>query len=283
MLPETRSVYVEQTIHATPEQAYFTLTHATTLREFLCQVATLHPRVGRRIYLAWDSGYYAAGEFIRLEENRAIAFTWQGRGEPGPTRVEITLEPQEDGVRVQLTHSGFGSGPGWDKTVKESEQGWKGVLENLASVLQTGQDLRIVLRPMMGVTGAEFNPKVAKEIGVPVSTGVRLGGVVSGLSAEAAGLQKDDVLVELDGATLSEWGELGAVLGRHRAGDEVELVYYRGAERRSIKMTLTPRPLPEIPWSAAELSARLEPKYIEAASRLDALFSAPHPGRARDP
>ncbi len=100
---------------------------------------------------------------------------------------------------------------------------------------------------MLGILFGEFNAEIAKELAVPVNEGVRLGGVVDGLSAQGAGLQKNDVLVELAGVGLKEWGDLSPILQGHRAGERVELVYYRGGARHSISMTLAKRPLPGNP------------------------------------
>ena len=66
-------------------------------------------------------------------------------------------------------------------------------------MLGSGPDLRITNRPMMGISPSDFNAEIAKKLGVPVNTGMRLDGVVDGMGAQSAGLQKDDVLIEFAG------------------------------------------------------------------------------------
>ena len=258
MANQKHTLSFDQIVKVAPDLTYQAFTNATTLREFLCDVASVDPKLGGRIYLAWNNGYYSAGCLTRLEENQAVGFTWMGRDDPGPTQVDITIQPHEAGTLVQLVHSGLGSGETWDNPAREFQKGWEQGLENLASLLETGEDLRLTRRPMLGILFAEFNAEIAKDLAVPVSDGVRLGGVVEGLSAHGAGLQKNDVLVELDGITLKEWGDLAPILQAHRAGDRVELVYYRGGARHSISMTLAKRPLPEIPWKVEVLAAAVK-------------------------
>ncbi len=274
MTHEKKTLSFERTVKAEPGVVYDAFTNATTLREFLCNVATVNPKIGGRIYMAWDNSYYVAGEYTQLEENRAVAFSWQGKGDPAPTSIEVTLEAVAGGTHVHLNHSGLGEGETWQASSQEFSKGWIQGLENLASVLETGEDIRITRRPMMGILYAELNAEIAKEIGVPVSEGVRLGGVVEGLSAQSSGLQKNDVLVELDGKALKDWPDLGPILQSKRAGDTLETIYYRGEKRSQIRLTLAKRPLPEIPWTAEELAARVQQQYTASLADLDRAFTA---------
>jgi uncharacterized protein YndB with AHSA1/START domain len=50
-----------QLVKTSPESVYDAFTNATQLREWLCNVATVVPRPGGRIYLWWNSGYYTSG------------------------------------------------------------------------------------------------------------------------------------------------------------------------------------------------------------------------------
>ena len=190
-----QSLEFEQHIRVPPSQVYYAFTNATALREWLCDVATTLPQPGGRLYLAWHRGYYACGEYTALEKDKEVAFTWQGRGEPGQTQVRVSLSEKDDGTLVSLAHERIGAGEGWAQPAREFQTGWKNGLENLTSVLETGEDLRFTLRPMLGIIGNDFTPEQAKALGVPVTEGLRLGGVVEGLGAQNAGLQADDVIV----------------------------------------------------------------------------------------
>ena len=58
----------DQAINAPPTQVYNAFTNATALKEWLCDVATVKPKPGGRMYLAWNDGYYCSGEFTDLEQ-----------------------------------------------------------------------------------------------------------------------------------------------------------------------------------------------------------------------
>jgi hypothetical protein len=89
------------------------------------------------------------------------------------------------------------------------------------------------------------------------------------MGAQAAGLQKDDVIVSLAKRKVWSFPTLTTALQKHRAGDRVEVVYYRGADKRVTEMELSRRPLPEIPATAADLAERVRQGYETADADLE--------------
>jgi uncharacterized protein YndB with AHSA1/START domain len=261
-------------IKAPAQEVYRMLTHSMHLREWFCDVATVDPHPGGRFYAAWNSGFYAAGAFTRAEEPKAVGFTWMGRDEPAQTQVDISLTPAEGGTRVEIVHSGLGSGPEWDKMCAEADEGWKMSLENLASVLETGEDLRFVRRPMMGITFGDFSPEEAARLGVPSTQGVRIGGTVEGMGARKAGLQDGDVIVAMDGKPVVSFESLTSVLQRRQAGQRIPVEFYRGPEKKAVEMELSRRPLPEIPWSAKELAESVRLNYARTDGQLEEFLNS---------
>ena len=85
-------------------------------------------------------------------------------------------------------------------------------LENLESIFSTGVDLRQARQPMMGIMLNDFNERIAGEIGVPVTEGVRIDQPIEGMGAEKAGLLSNDVIVEMAGVPIQGFGDLGAVV-----------------------------------------------------------------------
>ena len=65
--------------------------------------------------------------------------------------VTASVRPKGAGTALVVTHTPSGGGAKWAKAVKEAQKGWETGLENLQSVLETGQDLRLTLRPMLGI------------------------------------------------------------------------------------------------------------------------------------
>jgi len=244
----------EQRIEAPPAQVYEAFTNSTALRGWLCDGALVHPSRGGAIYLWWTSGYYAAGEFRKLAPGERVSFTWRGRGEPGQTRVRVDLRPDGEGTIVSLAHRRVGTGKKWAEAAESIRRGWERGLENLRSVLETGHDLRFTRRPMMGIYPDAFSPEEAARLGVPTNKGILVGGVVEGMGAAAAGLQKSDVIIRIDRAKISDWASLEAALGAHRAGDEVAVTHYRGPEKRTTVMTLSARAVEEPPATPVALA-----------------------------
>ncbi len=257
------------TVNAPPAEVYRAFTHATALRDWLCDAAQAEARVGGRLYLWWGSGFYMSGEFTALEPGRKLVFTWDGKGEPAPTRVQVSLKdaPRNGGTAVTLTHSGVGAGAAWASTVYAITHDWPESLANLASVLETGIDLRYANRPRLGIFFAEFNPQVAGRLNVPARKGILLEGTMEDSGARAAGLQKDDVIVKFDGKAVDING-LGAVLDAHKAGDKVETVFYRGGEKRTVTVELSRRPIPQVPPTAAELAEVVRKNYVDMDAEL---------------
>ncbi len=268
-----QSLEYQRTVNAPVAEAYRAFTRATPLRDWLCDVALADARPGGRIYLWWNAGYYMAGEYTALEQDRLVAFTWMGKGEPAATQVEVRLQGRGQTTRITLSHRGIGEGEAWARARAEFERGWDAALENLQSLLEKGEDLRYTRRPMLGITLEDFNAQIARKIGVPVDEGIRLTGAVPGFAAAKAGMQGNDVIVELSGKPTPDFPSLVAALQGKRAGDTVEVTFYRGQTRHTAPMILSSRVLPDIPPTPAGLAAALRQINVRLLGRLDALLS----------
>ncbi len=270
MADESDTLTYEQSFAVGPADLYRAFTSSTALREWLCDTATTSPRLNGHLFVGWNDGYYATGHFTELLANRAVCFTWQGRGEPRPTRVHVAIEPSDQGAHLRLEHSGIGQGPEWGDKVAEFDRAWRRSLENLNSVLTSGEDLRVTRRPMLGVLLAAFDADDATRLGVPMAEGVRLSGVVPGLGAANAGLAQDDVIVGIDGRPTPDVAALRGALQGRQVGDTVTVAFYRGGARHELPMTLSGRDIPDIPDSAPELLARVAERYARDEAALDA-------------
>jgi len=248
-----------RTIQAPRAEAFRAFTRSLAVRDWLCDGAVIEARPGGRLFLWWNSGYHACGEFRSFEPDRGVTFTWRGSVEPGPMQVAVRLEDATGGgVEVTLAQSGFGDGEAWDRARAEASEGWEDGMNCLASVLETGQDLRYVRRPFLGIYLDEFTPETAARLGVPVGEGIRLSGVVEGRGAQKAGLQADDVVVAIGGRPTGNYESLTSTLNRLHAGDRVAVDFYRGAERRTVEMELSGRPVPAVPAEPRVLAQAVE-------------------------
>ena len=268
-----KTVKVDQFVKVTPAQVYFAWTHAISLTEWLCDFASVVPHPGGRIYLWWHGDFYSAGEYVSLDPNRSLVFEWRSRQDPAPSLIRITLLEQPGGTQVSLEHS-LPEGEYWGKNSTAFQQEWTASLANLAQVLETGLDKRTFERPMLGINMSDFNAGIAAAMGVPVSDGIRLDFLPEEMGAFKAGLRKDDVIVELGGKPIvNDYSSLVAALQGKKGGDKVDVVYYRGPEKKTVTMVLTKRPVPKIPWEPAGLAKTIRAKYDEGFAALDAVFS----------
>lgn len=269
-MAKTQTLKFKRTIQAPPDEVFRAVSQAAALREWFSDVAYTEPRAGGRFYAAWNRGDYVMGEYTKVSPGRKATFTWQGRGEPQASQVKISVSEKKSGTAVTVEHEGVVAGKKWAAVADGLHRRWEAALDNLQSVLETGEDQRFTMRPMLGVSGLEeVTPDTAARLGLPAAQGLRLDGTVPGMGAEAAGLQKDDVIVALGGSKVNSYGNLTAALAGHRAGDTVPVNVYRAGEKLTLDMVLSKRPLPEIPATAHALSEAVRAIYNAQQAELD--------------
>jgi uncharacterized protein YndB with AHSA1/START domain len=268
-MSEMRRVEQSIVVETMPELAFEALTQASELREWFSDQAWTEPWPGGRYALHWNQGYHVEGRFLELESPRHAVVAWQGTGEPGDTTVEFTVETATEGsVSVTVRHDRFGPGDEWDQAIAEAQKGWQVGLENLKSTLETGQDLRLIRQPFLGIYLDLLTPERAEREGIDADYGIYVTGTVEGSGAEAAGLCSGDVVVAAGGAELSGLTDLGTILRAHQAGDTLDLEIVRGRERLTVPVTLGSRPQPEVPDTLEDLVARLAQRQEEVDDEL---------------
>ncbi len=251
----TKRIVAEIEVQAAPADVYRMFTNSTALREWLADTALVSARPGGRMFLAWNDGYQTTGHFTSIDPPAEIVFTWQGTGEP-ETKVKVSLTPTDSGTAVRVRHSGFSDKKKARAAVKEMEAAWLGSLENLASVLDTGEDLRFTRRPMLGVFVDEEARSADGDL-----LGVRLAGTVEGMGAAAAGLTGGDIITSLGGRAVRAFIDLGTAASAFRAGDVVDVGYLRGGAGAEVKMTLSGRDIGEVQMTADGLAAKVGSMY----------------------
>lgn len=267
------AVTAEIDIKAPVKYVYRAFTNSTSLREWLCDVATVDPHPNGRMYLWWHGDFYSSGHYLELEENRKIVFQWYSSNDPDSTEVTVTLAETDEVTRLTLDHAVPDDGS-WIMRATEFLEYWEESLQNLKSVLETGMDLRIANRPMLGILPGDFTEEQAKALGVPVHDGLRIDGVVEGMGAEAAGLQKDDVIIRMAGKPITrQFNSLLDAISGKKGGDTVEVVFHRGNEKKTVAMKLSKRPMPEIPFDPAELARKARESYEPALKEVEACFA----------
>jgi uncharacterized protein YndB with AHSA1/START domain len=266
------TVSAEIQVHAPIKFAYRAFTNSTSLREWLCDVATVEPHPRGRIYLWWRGDFYSSGHYLELDENKRVKFRWFSNIDPAPTEVTVTVTEKDGGTLIRMDHS-VPDDPAWTKLAEGFRDNWVDSLENLKSVLETGLDLRIADRPMMGIAPGDFTEEQAAALGVPVREGMRLDGVLDGMGAQKCGLQKDDVIVEFAGhQILNDQNSFPHAIAGKKGGDKVEVTYYRGAEKKTVTMELSKRPMQEVPFNAVELANKAREFYKAGMTDVESCF-----------
>ena len=266
------TVSAETFVKASAKLAYRAFTNSTALREWLCDVATVEKHPNGRMYLWWRGDFYSSGHYLKLDENKCVKFRWYASIDPAPTDVTVSTMEKDGGTLVRIDHD-IPDDPSWSEKGETFRENWDESLENLKSVLETGVDLRISTRPMLGIAPGDFTEEQALALGVPVREGLRLDGLVDGMGAQRAGLQKDDVIVEMAGHPVrSDATSLPNAIAGKKGGDTIEVIFYRGPEKKTINMELSKRPMPDVPFEPAELAKRARKLYEAALAELEKCF-----------
>ena len=95
-----------------------------------------------------------------------------------------------------------------------------------------------VERASLGISPFNLNPGLANLLGVPVTEGIAVAQVFPSGAADMAGLQAEDVIVQLGDEPIRNTGELSKFLIAHPAGETVTVVFFRGTEERTAQLTL---------------------------------------------
>ncbi len=97
-------------------------------------------------------------------------------------------------------------------------------------------------RGFFGASVVNITEAVAINFDLPVTSGAGVISVAPGSPAEQVGLREQDIIVALAGQPVGNVAELDSILIQYRAGFSVEVVFYRGNDKRTVTVTLAERP-----------------------------------------
>ena len=110
------------------------------------------------------------------------------------------------------------------------------VVMNVADQLKaTGQ----VRRGQVGVQVQEIRPEEAKGLGLPDTRGALVVDVIPDGAADKAGIERGDVIREVDGVRINQSSDLPPMIGAKAPGSRVSLKVWRENRTRDITVTLT--------------------------------------------
>lgn len=95
-----------------------------------------------------------------------------------------------------------------------------------------------VQRAMLGISMINNSEDLKEEMKLSTSDGVYIAEVVKGGAAEAAGVEKGDILLSIDGTAVSKGSAVQEIINQHSPGDKVELEISRNGKILKLKTTL---------------------------------------------
>jgi uncharacterized protein YndB with AHSA1/START domain len=140
-----KKIEIERTVTAPPDRIFRALTDADELSRWWTTSAESDARTGGSYAYRFEfedasRNHTYTGEYLHVVPDESVRYPWQTG--LGPTEVAVGLEPEADGTRVRLVHSGWGEGGDWDEAVAMYDQGWSFFLDNLKAYLERGEDAR---------------------------------------------------------------------------------------------------------------------------------------------
>jgi S1-C subfamily serine protease len=110
-----------------------------------------------------------------------------------------------------------------------------------------------VRRPALGVVTIPISPELADQMGLAADYGLLIVRVVPGGAADRAGLRGGtepaylgntrialggDLIVAIDGQSVTDQNDLSHLMNNHRAGDTVHVTVYRGKRKMDVDVVL---------------------------------------------
>lgn len=259
----TDPLHFTQRISAPPQIVHHAFTRPMLIRQWLCDFAFVAPE--NSFFLVWNDGSRVMGALLQDEPDHLI-LSWQNASDGALSQVEVAISPAEGGSSVTVTHVNLP-----DSAREAAEIFWTTALNQLKIALETGSDVRLEQRPMLGIYPSQLDAEKAARLGVPVERGIYIDGVIEGKSAAAAGLKGGDVLVAVDGFPTLSFQNLTSALARLTPGSTVSVEFYRGAEKMTLTVSLSGRDQKAAPSTPSALAEALRAQYAALDAELDAI------------
>lgn len=139
-------IVIERHIDASLDDTFALVTEPERLRRWEAISASVDLRVGGDYRFTMGPGHIASGSFTEIDPGKRVVFTWGWLGSealpPGSSTVQIDLEPDGEGTKVRLTHSGLS-----EELAVSHNEGWTIAYDRLVNHAETGE---VTFHPFAG-------------------------------------------------------------------------------------------------------------------------------------
>lgn len=95
-----------------------------------------------------------------------------------------------------------------------------------------------VQRAFMGINYNELNAGLSEELDLKVNSGVYVANVIDGGAAADAGIEKGDVIINIDGKQVRTGADLTEAIGSHRPGEMLDVIVNRDGRNEKFNLVL---------------------------------------------
>ncbi|MGZ5049515.1 MAG: DegQ family serine endoprotease [Methylobacter sp.] len=103
-----------------------------------------------------------------------------------------------------------------------------------------------VRRGLLGVTTQDLTPELVKAFNLTNIQGAAVSRIEANSPAAKAGLEPGDIIVSANGHAIKNSHDIRNIIGLMQIGDEVELEYYRGGEKKQATATIGKHEAPRL-------------------------------------
>ncbi len=104
-------------------------------------------------------------------------------------------------------------------------------------------EFNTVKRPYIGISGQAIDSNITEIYGLPA--GISVQSVEENSPAQAAGIEKGDIIIKIEGKDVKTVAELNRIKYTYKIGDTVTLTVLRNGQEKEFKVTLGEQPIAE--------------------------------------
>ena len=131
----TRSIEIEKTVEASPEEVWEALTTSEGLKNWFPLDAKVEPGEGGSVWLSWGPGVEGEAPIHVFEPGARFGWTEHygddEQGRPIKVAVDFHIEGRDGSTVVRLVQSGLSADADWDEMYDALVDGWTYFLFNL--------------------------------------------------------------------------------------------------------------------------------------------------------